>query len=274
MPNQAEPNSWNISPIGFVRSGCSVKFYAPNQPDYDSGQRNLIELNQDSRLELALSDLEGFDRIWLVSWFHKNSTWRPRVLPPRGPANRRGVFATRSPHRPNPIGLTSVQLFAVQGRFLEVGPLDLIDGTPILDIKPYLRTVDAYPESSLGWLEEVEAAASQPAQYTITISPQASREIQWLQENFSIDFTERAFHLLSHDPHPHRTRRILKIADNHFRIACGAWRMYFSLHDNQVMILEIDKGYSNETLQTWQSENIQDGEAQVAFSTWKLANRA
>jgi hypothetical protein len=166
-----------------------------------------------------------------------------------------------------------VQLFAVQGRFLEVGPLDRIDGTPILDIKPYLRTVDAYPESSLGWLEEVEAAASQPAQYTITISPQAAREIQWLQENFSIDFTERAFHLLSQDPHPHRTRRILKIADNHFRIACGAWRMYFALHDNQVLILEIDKGYSNETLQTWQAENIQDGEAQVAFSAWKRASQ-
>ena len=147
MPNQAEPNSWNISPIGFVRSGSSVKFYAPNQPDYESGQRNLIELNQDSRLELALSDLEGFDRIWLVSWFHKNSTWRPRVLPPRGPANRRGVFATRSPHRPNPIGLTSVQLFAVQGRFLEVGPLDLIDGTSVPSTPTLKAVSDGWKKS-------------------------------------------------------------------------------------------------------------------------------
>lgn len=136
-----------LRPIGYVRTPKRLKFDAPHQPDASAEETNRIELLPNSGFELALDDLASFDRIWLIWWFHRNKEWRARVLPPRGPAQRRGLFATRSPHRPNPLGLTCVSLLAVEALALTVGPLDLVDGTPIFDIKPYLPRVDAFPDA-------------------------------------------------------------------------------------------------------------------------------
>lgn len=258
-----------VRPIAYVRTNRRFKFDAPSQPELESGERNHIEFLADDRLRAGLQDLEGFDRIWLISWFDRNTSWRPRVLPPRGPAKRRGVFSTRSPHRPNPIGLTAVTLFSIHDGVLEVGPLDLTDGTPILDVKPYLRTVDAHPDSNLGWLEAVQELENQPEPYRIALSPKAENELQWLRDNWHIDFTPRAFTILARNPQPHRTRRILQLEPNRFRIACGAWRMYFHLSEDQVVVEEIEKGYSDETLNTPDNEEAIDREAQIAFHAWK-----
>lgn len=263
-----------VRPIAYVRTNRRFKFDAPSQPELASQERNHIEFLPDDRLRAGLQDLEGFDRIWLISWFDRNTTWRPRVLPPRGPAKRRGVFSTRSPHRPNPIGLTAVTLFGIQDRTLEVGPLDLTDGTPILDVKPYLRTVDAHPESSLGWLESVQALESEPAPYEIELTAQAETELRWLLTHWHVDFTARAFSILARDPSPHRTRRILQLEENRYRIACGAWRMYFHLSESRVIVEEIEKGYSDETLNTPGNEEAIDREAQIAFHAWKHGGNA
>jgi len=270
-----EPNELPIltlKPIGYVRTESRFKFDAPSQPDAEADEVNIIELLPGSQFELALSDLEGFDKIWLIWWFDRNKEWRPRVMPPRGPATRRGVFSTRSPHRPNPIGLTCVSLLKVSGRTLTVGPLDLVDGTPVLDIKPYLRTVDCFPESNLGWLEAVEAAEREAPAFEISLSETAALQLDWLRVNWGIDFTERAFGILRRDPSPHRTRRVLKVGDNHYRIACGAWRMYYRVEGSRVVILEVDKGYSDETLQTPGYEKMLDREASIAFSEWRKGN--
>jgi len=187
-------------------------------------------------------------------------------MPPRGAAKRRGVFATRSPHRPAPIGLTCTPLISVRGLTLEVGALDLIDGTPVLDIKPYLSTVDSFPESSLGWVEEIVAAEAEPPQYEVSLSPLGEEQLNWLRETWQIDFTERAFTILRRDPSPHRTRRILKLEANRFRLACGAWRVYFYLEGSVVVIEEINKGYAHETLMAPGKEKILDRLAQLAFA--------
>lgn len=255
-----------LRPIGFVRTGSRFKFDAPSQPNVSAEELNTIVLHSGQNFELALEDLATFDTIWLLWWFHRNQNWRPRVLPPRGPAKRRGVFATRSPHRPNPIGLTSVTLFAVNGLELTVGPLDLVNGTPIFDIKPYLRTVDAHPNANLGWLEEVENI--QPS-YEVEVSPEAHDQLNWLKANYQVDFTERAFGILQHDPNPHRTRRILQIEPNLYRIACGAWRMYYRIEGQRVVISDIAKGYNDEVLYAPGREKIIDREAQIAFTEWK-----
>src|SRR6185312_933390 len=176
-----------LLPIGHVRTGKAFKFDAPHQPDRGSDEVNFVELLPGRQFELALEDLQGFDRIWLISWFDRNRSWRPRVLPPRGSAKRRGVFATRSPHRPNPVGLTCVTLLEVTGRTLKVGALDLTDGTPILDIKPYLRTVDCHPESRLGWVQEVEDIASIPPAFRVTVCALAERQLNWLREVWKVD---------------------------------------------------------------------------------------
>lgn len=260
-----EPSELSLSPIGYVRAANRLKFYSPSQPDAESDDVNFIELLPGRQFELALEDLAGFDKIWLISWFDQNQTWRPKVMPPRGPAKRRGVFATRSPHRPNPIGLTCVTLHEVVGRTLKVGALDLTDGTPILDIKPYLRTVDCYPESRLGWVGEIEEAEASPPPFRIVREPLAERQLHWLHDEWGVDFTGRAFAILSRDPSPHRTRRILRISDRRCRIACGPWRMFYRVEDQVVMIEEIASGLSEETLDAVGVEAVSDRDAHRAF---------
>jgi tRNA-Thr(GGU) m(6)t(6)A37 methyltransferase TsaA len=254
-----------LRPIGYVRAAKGFKFDAPHQPDLVSDEVNFIELLPGRQFELALSDLEGFDRIWLISWFDRNRSWRPRVLPPRGPAKRRGVFATRSPHRPNPIGLTCVTLLGIAGRILKVGALDLTDGTPILDIKPYLSTVDCFPESRLGWVREIEESESDPPAFRVVTEPLAERQLRWLSEVGNVDFTHRAFGLLSRDPTPHRTRRILQLAGNRYRIACGPWRMFYRLDGRNVMVEEVASGCSDKTLAGPTGEAMADREVHIAF---------
>ena len=254
-----------LRPIGYVRAASRLKFDVPRQPDTTSNEVNLIELLPGQQFELALQDLEGFDKIWLISWFDRNANWRPRVLPPRGHAKRRGVFATRSPHRPNPIGLTCVSLLGVDGLFLKVGALDLTDGTPILDIKPYLRTVDCFPQSRLGWIDEIEEAEAAPLPFRVVLAPLAERQLRCLKDEWGIDFTERAFEILRRDPTAHRTRRILQMGDNRYRIACGPWRMYYRLEGNTVVLEEVASGLSEETLSSPGSETIKDRDAHSAF---------
>ena len=208
----------------------------------------------------------GFDRIWLIWWFHRNSTWRPRTLPPRGPAKRRGVFSTRAPHRPNPIGLTCVTLLEVNGLELTVGPLDLVDGTPILDIKPYLTTVDCFPGSGLGWLEEVEAATSEPPKYEIALLPLIRQQLDWLEKEHGIRILDRVTEVLAQDPSPHRTRRILDLKDGRHRMACGPWRVYFSVEDSTVTLQSMAKGYSDAALAGEYANDIQHGIAQREFA--------
>lgn len=256
----------NFKPIGYVRCEKSLKFQARHQPETTSPETNLVVLEPGQQFELALQDLSGFDRIWLISWFDRNTAWRPRPLPPRGPAKRRGVFATRSPHRPNPIGLTCVPLLGIEGLTLRVGPLDLVDGTPILDIKPYIRTVDSFPDASLGWVGEVEAVMAAAPSYQIEVTELAQRQLDWLLANWQIDFTERAFEILRQDPRPHRTRRILQISEDQYRLACGPWRLYFSIRDQVVVVESVNKGYADETLVAEGFEGIQDRKAQLAFA--------
>lgn len=264
MVTSMKHESLTVEPIGFVHCAKQLKFEAPHQPKSDSSEVNEVQLLPGKQFEIALEDLAGFDRIWLVWWFDKNKTWRPRAMPPRGPAKRRGVFATRSPHRPNPIGLTCVPLLSVEGLTLTVGPLDLMDGTPILDIKPYISTVDAFPESSLGWVGEVEELIASSPRYEIVVSDLATRQLEWLFDH-GVDFAETAFEKLRIDPMPHRTRRILQI-DDRFRIACGPWRMYYRVNGFGVLIEEIQKGYSDESLILPGHEKIIDRTVQIEFA--------
>jgi tRNA (adenine37-N6)-methyltransferase len=121
-----------------------------------------IELLPGRNFEQALKDLAGFERIWVIAWLHLNENWQPTVIPPRGPKVRRGLFATRSPHRPNPIAISALKLVRIEGLTLHVHGIDLLDGTPVLDIKPYVPYADAFPDAREGWLEEIGEAPDAP----------------------------------------------------------------------------------------------------------------
>ena len=181
------PSPLVLEPIGIVHSPLASKVEASRQPRATAGARGSIELFPGRNFEHALEDLEGWDYLWVIYWFHLNPAWRPKVLPPRSTSGRKGVFATRSPHRPNPIGLSAVRLERVDGLVLHVRDLDMVDGTPVLDIKPYVAYSDAHPGAASGWLDEAAAGqeASVPADpvdpFTVAFSPLAARQAAWIE---------------------------------------------------------------------------------------------
>jgi tRNA-Thr(GGU) m(6)t(6)A37 methyltransferase TsaA len=153
---------FSLEPIGWVHSPYRRRFGTPQQAAAaDSDAEAVLRLDSARIPEAALADLAGVERIWVVSWLDRGGTWSPMVRPPRGPRVRRGLFATRSPDRPNPIGLSAVKLMRIDGCDLHVRGIDLLDGTPILDIKPYLPYADAFPEAKAGWIDAVPRDAPQ-----------------------------------------------------------------------------------------------------------------
>lgn len=254
-----------ILPIGFIRSGKPLKFNARHQPDETQVETNVLEMLPGDKYQKALKDLAGFDRIWLVWWFHRNQDWRPEVLPPRGPAQRRGVFATRSPHRPNPLGITPVRLLAVKKGKLLLGPCDLVDGTPIFDIKPYIPAYDSFPESKAGWIDEVDAALLAPPAFTVHLAPQAQEHLGWLKDEWSIDFLARLQEILGRDPSPHRTRRIRSRRGELFDLGCGAWYAVFKVAGNVVTVLHLKPAFPLKFLSDPARPELPDRDAQWAF---------
>jgi len=147
--------------IGQARTPWQRREDAPHQPIASPETEGVLEIEPEYRT--ALADLDTFERIWLVFLFHKSHGWAPRVKPPRG-GPKRGIFATRAPNRPSQIGLTSVLVKHVDlaaGR-VRVRGIDLLDETPLLDIKPYLARFDAWPGASHGWLTEYLEAGIEP----------------------------------------------------------------------------------------------------------------
>jgi tRNA-Thr(GGU) m(6)t(6)A37 methyltransferase TsaA len=148
--------------VGVARTPFKERRDAPFQPGGTRPDGGVPEVT--GRIEIhpeyrdALRDLEGFERVWLLYVFHLNQGWKNLVTPPRGPRQKRGIFATRSPHRPSRLGMTCARLLGIEDGVLLVSEIDILDGTPIVDIKPYLPYADSFPDARYGWVEEVEAA--------------------------------------------------------------------------------------------------------------------
>ncbi len=137
--------------IGVVRSPFTSEEGTPIQPGYGVGTLGLIEVDPEYRQ--ALADLNGFSRIWVLYVFHRAPEFQPLVVPFRD-MRPRGLFATRAPARPNPIGMSVVRLLDVTGSTVRIMDVDILDGTPVLDIKPYVPEFDIFPGARAGWLEE------------------------------------------------------------------------------------------------------------------------
>ncbi len=150
-----------IRQIGHMVSDFSERFGIPRQSGLVEELESLVVFEPEWRDENALRGIEGFSHVWLIWEFSqaRREGWSPTVRPPRLGGNQRmGVFATRSPFRPNPLGLSCVRLLGVEkhpgyGTVLRVGGADLLDGTPIYDVKPYLPLADCHPEALGGFAE-------------------------------------------------------------------------------------------------------------------------
>lgn len=155
-PDQRLRGPFALTPIGWVSSPYQRRFGTPQQASaVDSNRDAVLILDPELIPPEALRDLTGIERIWIVSLLHQSGTWGPLVRPPRGARVKRSLFATRSPDRPNPLGLSAVELVRVDGTNLHVRGIDLLDGTPILDLKPYIPYADAFPNSRAGWIDEI-----------------------------------------------------------------------------------------------------------------------
>jgi len=149
-----ELTAFKLKPIGVLESCFQEKFGTPRQPLLVPGALAKLRVAPEFSPAHALTGLAGFSHVWLLSWLHLNTnkTFRPKIHPPRLKGGKIGVFASRSPHRPNPIGLSLAKLERVTADTLYLSGLDLITGTPILDIKPYLPFCDSAEGALSGWL--------------------------------------------------------------------------------------------------------------------------
>jgi tRNA-Thr(GGU) m(6)t(6)A37 methyltransferase TsaA len=140
----------DIEPIGVIRTPFTQAEGTPIQSAVAAGAEGRVEVYP--AFADGLKDLDGFDRVWLLYWFDRAAPARLRVVPYLDEVER-GVFATRAPCRPNPIGISSVRLVRVVGNVLHVREVDMLDGTPLLDIKPYAPRFDHFEVGRCGWLD-------------------------------------------------------------------------------------------------------------------------
>ncbi len=245
----SDPPRLVLEPIGIVRTSLVTKVEAARQPRAAQGAPARIELFPGRNFEHALEDLARWKLIWVVFWFHHNPGWRPKVLPPRSTSGRKGVFSTRSPHRPNPIGLSVVRLEKVEGLNIHVLDADMLDGTPVLDLKPYVAYTDSHPEAGNGWLDDAEG--SQPADpvsaYAVTFTALAAEQANWIETRTGLTIEERIRSTLALGPEPHPYRRIRRLEDG-MQLAVKEWRVRFSVEGREVSVIAIASGFRESQL--------------------------
>lgn len=219
--------------IAHIRTDFGSKFGVPRQSGLVQELQAQIVFMPEYRNQDALRGIEGFSHLWLIWEFSesKRADWSPTVRPPRlGSSARMGVFATRSPFRPNPIGLSCVRLERVelatpQGPVLHVSGADLMDQTPIFDIKPYLPYADCHPEATGGYTDSLQ---------------QAHLEIDFppvLLEKLPDHLHAAVCKVLAQDPRPryqHDPNRI-------YGMAFGGFDVRFSIDGQQLTVVEVEK---------------------------------
>jgi tRNA (adenine37-N6)-methyltransferase len=235
-----------LHPIGYVESPFRARAEAPRQARVASDVAGAIVLTPGRGYEDALSDLETYSHVWVIFGFHLNEGWRPKVTPPRS-KTKRGVFATRSPHRPNPLGLSVVRLLGVDGLRLRVAELDILDGSPVYDIKPYVAWADAIPDAAEGWLGDVARRPEDPGPlYRVSFTPLAERGLALFVEDAArlrASIEDR----LSIGPTPHAYRRIKKTRDG-YRLGLGDLRVDFDIDGERVEVRALRSGYRQKEL--------------------------
>ena len=194
--------NYSLTPVGIIHSPFKEKFGIPRQPLLVPEAKATLELLIPYNSVDVVTGLEGFSHIWLTFIFHQTMRdhWQPRVRPPRLGGNRRvGVFASRSPFRPNPIGLSVVALDGISAEDgkveLQLSGVDILDGTPVLDIKPYLPYADSIPDATSGY-------APEPPQASKSVRFSKKSETQLQQRNDEGELKRLIIKLLECDPRP------------------------------------------------------------------------
>lgn len=259
-----------VTPIGVFYGDAVYKYDAPRQGRLFAGHPGRIELKPGMNFETALRDLEGFERIWVIFQFHENEGWRPTTRPPVPPKgkDRVGTFASRSPYRPNPIGLSCVRLLKVEGLTLYVDEADLLNETPVLDIKPYIPMADAFPDAKAGWVEEQVGDL-----WTVEMSEEFAAQNRWISEHSAFDLFSFAQVQLSRGNFSKdvfdSSRRRLTIDEKACTgvLAYRTFRIHFSYNEleRKVVLLRVASGYTAEDLKPGAEDKYGDKDLHRSF---------
>lgn len=219
--------------IAHIETAFPSKFGIPRQSGLVSSLRGTIVFAPEYRNPDAVRGLEGYSHLWLIWQFSKTfknggseNGWSPTVRPPRLGGNKRiGVFATRSPNRPNAIGLSSVEIESIEytsdrGPLIHVRGADLLDGTPIFDIKPYLPFTDSHPDARGGFADEKKS-------YALTVS-----DPDELLSVLSEEDREAVIEVLSEDPRP----SYQSDPEREYGMEYGAWEIRFTVNDEKAAL--------------------------------------
>ena len=213
--------------IAYARNGHTDKFGIPRQSREGSPILTRIVFEPEYRVAEALRGIEGYSHLWLI-WGFNTTDWSPTVRPPRLGGNKRmGVFATRSPFRPNPIGLSSVRLMGVEkgesgGLELIVSGADVLDGTPIYDIKPYLSFSDSHEDARNGFAEESK-------DYKLTVD--------WSEMAFERRDKEAIEYILSQDPRPGYQDDPAR----EYKLDYAGWTVTFVVEGRKVIVRKMER---------------------------------
>ena len=244
--NPPEADTVALTPIGTFRGSARYKYDAPRQGVFDGGA-GTIEFAAGRNFETALRDLDGFERIWVIFLFDRNSGWRPTTRPPVAVpgVDRVGVFASRAPYRPNPIGLSCVRLLAVRGRFLDIAESDLLDGTPVLDIKPYIPAADAFPGARAGWVE-----AQSAERWHVTATAPFAAAAEFVRAHGGPDLFATASLQLGSDPFDGTRKRVVSTGDSTGTLSLRMFRIDFAADaaTRTISLAALRSGYSPEEL--------------------------
>ena len=222
-----------IKVIARMKSDFPTKFGIPRQSGLVDELRSTVIFEPEFRNADALRGIEGYSHLWLIWQFSEavRTEWSPTVRPPRLGGNTRiGVFATRSPFRPNSMGLSSVRLLGVEetkeyGTVLHVAGADLMDGTPIFDIKPYIPYGDSHPDATGGFTDNADEFLLQ-----VDFPPQ-------LLELLPADKRSAAIGVLSHDPRPSYQRSPERV----YGLPFAGYDIRFRVQDNKLTVLELNQ---------------------------------
>lgn len=223
-----------IRPVAYIRTEFPEKFGIPRQSGLVSGLRGQIVFQPSYRNPDALRGLENFSHIWLIWEFNANrggnGQWQPTVRPPRLGGNTHiGVFATRSPFRPNPLGLSCVQIESIdldtpEGPVINVMGADLMDGTPVYDIKPYLKYSDSHPDSVCGYVDGLK-----DERLEVIIPPHLSASIPDATRLAALE------KVLSLDPRP----SYHSDPDREYGLSFAGYNIKFTVKDNALTVNDI-----------------------------------
>jgi len=227
--------TYPMTPIGMVHCPERYRFESPRQSVF-AANSGYIELYPDCDYAAAAADLNGFSRIWVVFVFHLNMHWNVKVTPPVAPPGRKiGVLATRSPHRPNRIGMSCVELCEVKNNRIFIRNFDMLDLTPVLDIKPYIPAADSFPDAATDWL-----SAAQAEENEIVYQPRFREKCSYITAAAGPDLENFCAVQLRFSPLDTGRKRLTQLGGELWEIGCRTWRILFAISASERRINVLD----------------------------------